>query len=133
MLRQRLLSLACALRGACGTPSAGPLAALQQAAAVPSAAPAGLQALQLVSCRYFSAWGTPAAQAAAEREFIALNSLADNPGATHYVRAGRGARRSKGWTAAVPRRRQAAGGGGAASAAWPILPLMAVDACCCPS
>lgn len=54
-----------------------------------SGIPAVRQALQLVSCRWFTAM--PARQAP-ERDFIALNTLADNPGATHYVSGGSNAK-----------------------------------------
>jgi len=42
--------------------------------------------MQLVSCRWFSMSPAAAAASSSGREFITLNSLADNPGATHYVR-----------------------------------------------
>lgn len=42
------------------------------------------EAVQLVSCRWFG-MSSPAAQAAT-KEFISLNNIADNPGATHAVR-----------------------------------------------
>lgn len=90
MQRQRLLSsLASAWRQASAAVApSGALAALQQqhTAAAATSSNGGLrQALQLVSCRWFQA--SPAARAA-EREYIALNNIADNPGATHSVRWG---------------------------------------------
>lgn len=90
MLRQRQASLLCSLaqlwRSGSSTAPADSaivgLQLLQQPAAPNSSMPAFRQALQLVSCRCFSAM--PARQAA-QREFLSLNNLADNPGATHYV------------------------------------------------
>ena len=83
MLRNGLASLAAALR-ACG--AGGGLGGALEAAA----APAPLPLRPPASLRWFA--GGPAAPAPPPRDFIALNTLADNPGATHYVRGARGGR-----------------------------------------
>ena len=102
---QRSPSLLCSLAARLWRSSAAPaaFAGLQPSAAAAAAAcssygvnSSGLgQALQLVSCRWFSA----TAAAAPAREYIALNTLADNPGSTHSV--SRAAPSSKGWAAAA--------------------------------
>ena len=83
---------------ACQSPG---LAALQPHAAAfgcDASVWAPRQALQLTSCRGFAAM--PAAQAP-EREYVALNNISDNPGATHYVS---GAFWRAAWRRAAPRR-----------------------------
>ena len=49
-----------------------------------TAAQPALQAPQLVSCRGFAAM--PALQEEESREFVSLNNISDNRGATHSVR-----------------------------------------------
>ena len=133
MLRQRQTSLLCSLaqlwRGGSSTAavaSAG-LAALQQPVATSSSGPAVWQALQLVSCRWFSAM--PARQSA-EREFIALNNIADNPGATHYVSGSDGALPAQGCPAGRAggrrRRRHRAGAGSLPECPFPCTALPAL-------
>lgn len=92
-MRQRQISLIQGLaqlwRGS-ASPACGPAAAAGLAALHTPQAPIGSlsnigtarQALQLVSCRWFTPM--PLRQAP-ERDYVALNSIADNPGATHYV------------------------------------------------
>lgn len=78
-----LLSLARAWSGGTAASGLGSLAALPAPCSSSTAASPVLAALQAAGRRWLTAG--PVAQAA-EREFITLNALADNPGATHAVR-----------------------------------------------
>ncbi|KAI7836451.1 hypothetical protein COHA_009668 [Chlorella ohadii] len=83
-----LLSLARAWSGSAAASGLGSLSALPAPCSSSAAVSPVLEALQAAGRRWLTAG--PVAQAA-EREFITLNTLADNPGATHSVkRVGRG-------------------------------------------
>ncbi|PRW50949.1 50S ribosomal L15 isoform B [Chlorella sorokiniana] len=83
-----LVSLARAWSGTAAASGLGSLAALPAPSSSSAAASPVLAALQAAGRRWLTAG--PVAQAA-EREFITLNALADNPGATHAPkRVGRG-------------------------------------------
>ena len=78
-----LLSLARAWSGSAAASGLGSLSALPAPCSSRAAVSPVLEALQAAGRRWLTAG--PVAQAA-EREFITLNTLADNPGATHSVR-----------------------------------------------